>query len=282
MIIVRLMGGLGNQMFQYAFGRSLSIKYNVPLKIDLSFLKNKNQGPNFIYRDYDLDVFKIDPDMVDLNIDTIENFHTVNEINFHYSEREVSEISDFLKRNIPVLICGHWQSPFYFMDSADTIRKDFCFKNEVEKTSDDSVLSILEKIKKTNSVAINIRRTDYLNTSYHGVFGTEYVNHAKRIIESSIVDPHYFIFSDDVEWCRENIAFDNSTLVDHSYKGEKFSYYLQLMKNCKNFIIPNSSFAWWSSWLNDDQSKIVVCPKKWFTNSSINTSDLIPSDWIRI
>jgi hypothetical protein len=112
--------------------------------------------------------------------------------------------------------------------------------------------------------------------------GTDYISNAKKIVESKVENPHYFIFSDDVEWCKENIKFENMTLVDHSYKGDRFSYYLQLMSNCKHFIIPNSSFAWWSAWLNTNQDKVVVAPKQWFTDSNINTNDLIPSSWIRI
>lgn len=282
MIIVRLMGGLGNQMFQYSFGRSLSIKLNVPFKIDLSFLNNKNQGPNFVYRDYDLDVFKIDTDLIDLNTDSIGYFHTINEKNFHFTESNISEIHDFIGRGISVLICGYWQSPLYFEGYEDVIRRDFSFFNTIDGLADSHIVSMLQKIKNSNSVAVNIRRTDYLNTNFHGVFGIDYVAEAKKIIENNIKDPHYFIFSDDVEWCRENILTENSTIVDHSYKGEKFSYYLQLLKECSSFIIPNSSFAWWASWLNEESSKIVVCPKKWFSDGNINTSDLIPKGWIRI
>jgi hypothetical protein len=71
-------------------------------------------------------------------------------------------------------------------------------------------------------------------------------------------------------------------IVDHTYKGNKFEIYLELMKSCKHFIIPNSTFAWWAAWLSDNKNKIVVCPQKWFTESKINTNDLIPSNWIRI
>jgi hypothetical protein len=282
MIIVRLMGGLGNQMFQYSFGRAMSIKFKTDLKIDLSFLKNKNNGPNFIYRDYDLDLFEIDPDLIDMNMDNIGPVHTINELNFHYTESVISEISEFLGRGIPVLLCGYWQSPLYFRNCTDLIRKDFTFKNNIIDSEENKVLDMLDRIKCSNSVVINIRRTDYLNTDHHGVFGMDYVDSAKIIIESKIKTPHYFIFSDDIEWCRKNIIFSNSTIVDHSYMGDKFGYYLQLMKNCNDFIIPNSSFAWWASWLNENENKTVVCPKRWFTNPSINTQDLIPSNWIRI
>jgi hypothetical protein len=120
-----------------------------------------------------------------------------------------------------------------------------------------------------------------IHTDFHGVMGNDYIMRAVDIIESKIENPTYFIFSDDVEWCKENIHLKNMKIVDHSYAGEKFNYYLQLMISCKHFIIPNSSFAWWSAWLNTNSDKIVIAPKNWF-NVDIDTSDLIPDNWIRI
>lgn len=141
---------------------------------------------------------------------------------------------------------------------------------------------MLYKIKSSNSVLLNVRRTDYLNTHYHGVMDKEYLEKGIEIIKSKIEKPYFFLFSDDIEWCKENLKYEDMTIVDHSYKGDRFSYYLQLMMNCKNFIIPNSSFAWWAAWLNNDDDKVVICPKNWFTDSKIDTSDLIPENWIRI
>jgi hypothetical protein len=275
MIVVTLMGGMGNQMFQYALGRNLSLKYNIPLKIDLSFLKNKNMGANFIYRDYDLNIFNV---YEDFEIGQV-NVKRINEPNFQYS----SNISDMVT-NSPgdnFLLNGYWQTPKYFEEFEEQIRKDFTFRDKVED-ADDHIKDMLVKIKSTNSVLLNVRRTDYLNTNYHGVMGNEYLDKGVELIESKVENPHYFLFSDDVEWCKENIKYENMTIVDHSYKGDRFSYYLQLMKNCKHFIIPNSSFAWWAAWLNEGEDKIVITPEKWFTDSNINTSDLIPDNWIRI
>lgn len=279
MIIVKLMGGMGNQMFQYAFGRNLSIKYNVPLKIDLSFLKNRNMGHNFVYRDYDLDIFHVHSDF---EIGYINNLYTANEPHFHYSQNFINAIENTLKSGNSILLDGYWQSYLYFKEYEEIIREDFKFRDNVELTNNNEIDQMVKKIKESNSVLINVRRTDYLNTNFHGVMGMDYINNARTIIESKVDNPHYFIFSDDVDWCRENMKFDNMTIVDHSYKGEKFGYYLQLMSKCKHFIIPNSSFAWWAAWMNTDDSKIVISPKQWFTDNNINTNDLIPSNWIRI
>jgi hypothetical protein len=276
MIITRLAGGLGNQMFQYAFARALSIKYNTNLKIDLSFLKNRNMGPNFTYRNYELDIFNV---VEDFN-PTFENCIRFDEPHLNYSKEIVDNINRQIDKDI--MIDGYWQSVKYFEESKSVIKSDFTFKSLVDDSSVDKIKLMLDDIRSTNSVMLNIRRTDFLNNDFHGVMGLDYINKSTELLESKIDNPKYFIFSDDIEWCEENIKLNNMVIVDHSYKGDRFSYYLQLMKECKNFIIPNSSFAWWSAWLSDSPNKIVIAPKKWFTNESINTSDLIPSDWIRI
>ena len=276
MIITRLAGGLGNQMFQYAFARALSIKYKTNLKIDLSFLKNRNMGPNFTYRNYELDIFNV---VEDFN-STFENCIRFDEPHLNYSKEIVDNINRQIDKDI--MIDGYWQSVKYFEESKSVIKSDFTFKSLVDDSSVDKIKLMLDDIRSTNSVMLNIRRTDFLNNDFHGVMGLDYINKSTELLESKIDNPKYFIFSDDIEWCEENIKLNNMVIVDHSYKGDRFSYYLQLMKECKNFIIPNSSFAWWSAWLSDSPNKIVIAPKKWFTNESINTSDLIPSDWIRI
>lgn len=277
MIIVKLSGGMGNQMFQYAFGRTLSLKFNTSLRIDLSFLNRRDLGDNFVYRNYDLDLFNIEENLYMHDMQPL----TINEPHFEFSESFINYIGDLLNQDSDLLFEGVWQSPLYFKGCEEQIRTDFKFKNDVN-VSNSYIRDMLHNIRVKNSVLINVRRTDYLHTNFHGVMGLEYINKAKEIIEYKIENPHYFIFSDDMEWCKENLNFENMTLVDHTYKGVRFDYYLQLMSNCKHFIIPNSSFAWWSAWLSRSQNKIVITPEQWFSDGNINTKDLIPDNWIRI
>ena len=277
MVITRLMGGMGNQMFQYAFARNLSIETKSDLRIDLSFLQKKDQPEGFVFRNYDLDIFNVKE-----NFDLPENVEiiTVNEPHYEYSQQVTDSVINNLNNNKNTLILGYWQSPKYFEKNEDTIRKEFSLKLGIENKS--NLLKIREDINTKKSVAINIRRTDYLNNGFHGVMGKEYVDSAISIIENQIENPHYFIFSDDIKWCEENLKYNNSTIVSHDYKGEKFEDYMMLMSECNHFIIPNSSFAWWSAWLNNNPDKIVISPKNWFANSGMNTNDLIPESWIRI
>lgn len=278
MIVTKLMGGLGNQMFQYAMCRNLSIKYNRDIKIDKSFLERRDLGSHFTYRDYDLDIFNI---IEDFEVSNEQNIPIFSEPHFHHTTKLTDEINSFLEQNSNVMFEGYWQSQLYFIENESQIKKELSFKNKIESEGG-HINFILNEIKSKESVMLNIRRTDYLNNNFHGVLGLDYVNKAKEIIESKIKNPHYFIFSDDVDWCIENLSSENSTIVSHEYKGEKFSHYLQLMSSCKNFIIPNSTFAWWSVFLSENNNKIVVSPKNWFTDGSINTESLIPSDWIRV
>jgi len=276
MIIVKLMGGMGNQMFQYSFGKFLSYKYNLPLKIDLSFLKNRNMGPNFVYRDYDLDLFNISEDF---DIRPTKSVYLISEPKFDFSDRIIEQLE---KLDGHFYINGYWQSYKYFEPIIDQIVESFELKKPIMMSGDIRIIEMLNQIKNNNSVLINIRRTDYLNTDFHGVLSNDYVMKGIDIIKNKVDNPHYFIFSDDIQWCRDNIKIENMTIVDHSYKGDRFGWYLELMKSCKHFIIPNSTFAWWSAFLNQSNDKIVIAPKKWFNDPTIITDDLIPKNWIRI
>ncbi|MFH1292396.1 MAG: alpha-1,2-fucosyltransferase [bacterium] len=297
MIVVRLMGGMGNQMFQYAVGKQLALKRGVELKLDLGFLLDRTPRKNFVFRNYDLDLFNVDVQIADkddaldykyydsvivrklVNLKTRlfnNKYKVVEEKNFHFD-------STILNLTDNSYLIGHWQSYRYFENIADIIKKDFCFKNNLGEKA----FELSQKIKAENSICLNVRRGDYINipqaNQHHGVCAMDYFNQAVEFMNSEVDNPQYYIFSDDIAWCRENFKLEApSFFVDHQYKEDRFSGYLQLMKSCQHFIIPNSTFAWWAAWLSEYQDKVVVAPKKWFNNPKINTQDLIPSDWIRI
>ena len=113
--------------------------------------------------------------------------------------------------------------------------------------------------------------------------GSDYFKKAESILKGQIANPVYYVFSDEIEWCERHLKFDKETVfVSHDYAGQKFQDYLRLMTSCNHYIIPNSSFAWWAVWFNMNKDKIVIAPKMWFNDPSLNTTDLTPASWIRI
>jgi hypothetical protein len=303
MIIVQLQGGMGNQMFQYALGRALSLKNNVSLGLDLNFLEDRtprdtflqkrfSKWGTFVFRNYDLGIFNIDAKIV-----------SQKEIPFFYksffSGTAMIYADAFRKKFFPgknieksfnydkdvsllgsnAYLMGSWQSFKYFDDIEDVIREDFKLKNKI---SDKSQV-LMNEISSCESLCINVRRADFLDNSHHGTIGNEYYNMAISIISQTRKIDKIYVFSDDMAWCEENLSFSYPTMfVNHEYAGKKFEEYLALMIACKNFIIPNSTFGWWAAWLSGEKDKVVIAPKKWFADGSEDGRDLIPENWIRV
>lgn len=272
MIVVKLKGGLGNQMFQYAFGRSLAIKHNTGLFLDLSYLKDRTRKAFFQFRDYELDFFNVVSEVLE-NCNE-ENLKIQKEHHFHFDHKAL----DYPDNSY---LDGYWQSEKYFKEYENEIRNDFTFKNQLPK--DAKVLE--EKILNTNSVCIHIRHgftNNIKDRIYHGFTGRNYVNKSIRLIKKSIANPVFFIFSDNQEWCQRNIKTDCPTyFIENEVMLENVEYF-QLMTFCKHFVIANSSFSWWGAWLSNNPNKIVIAPKRWFRLSFNRTKDLLPENWIKI
>lgn len=279
MIVAKLMGGLGNQMFQYAAAKNYSLINDLPLRIDTSFLENRNRGADFVYRDYDLDLLSVVDD-----IWTPGKGHvTVRERQFHYSEDAYQQADRFIAENtgFDLIFNGYWQSPKYFTEHVEEIRELYKFKNPVSKKRG-GFKDLFNEIDSCESVMIHVRRGDYLNTNYHGVVSDEYIKQAAKVLRGKLSKVKFFVFSDDLDWCKANIKLRNCFFVEQKFTGDRFEYYIQLMSRCKHHIISNSTYSWWSAWLSNNPDQHVIAPKKWFTDPSINTDDLIPEKWTRI
>lgn len=296
MITVRLSGGIGNQMFQYAFGRALSLKYGVSLALDLTFLNHRVKmpnilRPNFVFRTFDLDVFNIDAKIAQptdisfwnrpffkgwpmIVIDAI-----LRKLAFLPGwEKRFSFNEEILKLGPNAYLQGFWQSENYFSNIASTIRNDFTLKKPISKIS----MELLEKIKKTESLCIHLRRT-HGGGSFHKKYNMDYYENGIKYIEKEREIDKIYVFSDDISWCKNNLSFSYPTMfVDSEYAGRKGEEHLYLMSMCKYFIIPNSTFSWWGAWLSTRKDKIVIVPQKWYKNESIKIDDLIPKEWIKI
>jgi hypothetical protein len=295
MIYIQLNGGLGNQMFQYAFARKLTIKYKTELFFDEKLLKNKNS--RHTVRSFELNVFNIHK--INYDISYFKNFvfifyRIINilAIRFglnslqtprYFIERKFSYNKSVVKIKGDCFLSGYWQSPLYFQSIESVIRKDFKFP----KLQHSNNIAFAEKIKKTNSVAVHFRRGDFLNSRDHGIHGTcslKYYQSAISYVLNKIEEPIFFIFSDDQKWVKENFNFVSNSYYISGNNGKSSYRDMQLMSECKHNIIANSSFSWWGAWLNSNPDKIVIAPKQWFSIDNLNkeTKDLIPETWIRL
>lgn len=285
MIVIHHWGGLGNQMFQYATGYALAKRLNTELKIDISdYNVVTTEG---VQRDYEMSIFNLSPPFAskkDLNkffkprriIDSLLFFRYSQYIqkNYHYTE----EIND-IKNN--TMIMGSWQSEKFFRDFSTEIRKELAFKEPLRNIHND----IISLINNTNSISLHIRRGDYIShEKYNKLIGPcsiQYYEKAINIASSKVNDPHFFVFSDDLEWVKENLRIDFPHNYISSNQG-KYSYEdMYLMSLCKHNIISNSSFSWWGAWLNNNPEKIVIAPNPWM-DGDLNSKDVVPETWIKI
>jgi hypothetical protein len=291
MIVTRLIGGLGNQMFQYAAGRRLALKLGAELKLDISgFRQYKN-------RQYELNIFNILENIA--SNEEIQSYKrkrltilnkvgqkilgkAFNRFQIHYQEKNFHFDGAVLNLSHDTYLEGYWQSEKYFQDISQTIRKDFSLKYPPDYNNE----KILKHIDSTNSVSLHIRRGDYESCSStnkrHGTCEMDYYNRSAQEICALIQNPHFFIFTDDPNWTRKNLTISNPySIVDQNYPNKNHED-MRLMSNCKHHIIANSTFSWWAAWLNNKPGKMVYAPISWFADAHINTRDLLPKDWIKI
>ncbi|MFA6520734.1 MAG: alpha-1,2-fucosyltransferase [Candidatus Paceibacterota bacterium] len=274
MIVVRLKGGLGNQMFQYALGRVLALKNQTELRLDTGFFDLNLK--NITKRSYDLDLFNIKAELTQSSnlVWALRKIFKIKgqEKSFTFDKKILSITGN-------VYLEGYWQGPKYFEGFEAEIRKDFTLKNSPAQ----NIQALAREIENTNSLCIHVRRGDYVGNKNHEVVNNEYYRKGIESISRKTIIDKIYVFSDDTEWCKNNLKFEFPTMfVGPEYAGEKGEGHIYLMSKCKNFIIANSSFSWWAAWLSEHENKIVICPKQWFPDTSIDTSDLIPASWIRI
>lgn len=272
-------------MFQYAVGRNLALRNHTGLILDISGFKK------YPLRTYSLNSFKIQaqtfeetstPSLSGELLKKIffwskskkENTDFVNE-KYFYFDPEVLNMPDGSK------LSGYWQSEKYFTDIKYLIKKDFTLK----KTSS-GCRKWKNAIIKTQSVSIHVRRGDYVTDptthEYHGISTMQYYRKAISIISVKIKNPHFFIFSDDARWVETHMKLNYPYEIISEKIPLSDCEEMVLMSKCKHNIITNSTFSWWGAWLNDNSKKMVIVPKKWFTDPAINTDDLIPKAWMKI
>lgn len=292
MIISKIYGGLGNQLFQYALGRYLALKNNTELKLDISLLENKQE--NVTYRKFELKNLNIEAKIAseeEINKIKRENLKGLSKSVYwrlqyrkpYHKQNIIKEKNFTFDNNIldcknNVFLDGYWQSHYYF----DNIRAVLLDELTPKHPLDDIEKKYLDKISNSNSVSVHIRRGDYLTNSKNKEIylniNLDYFKSAINFIESQSENVSFYIFSDDMEWAKNNIKQKNINFVD----VDKPVISLYLMRKCQHHIIANSTFGWWGAWLNEKKNKIVISPKEWFASDSVlKTTDLIPEKWIK-
>lgn len=268
---IKFTGGLGNQMFQYAFYRSMQ-EHGINVKANIMDFR-------ICTREFEL--LEIFPE-VQVEFDRDNKFDSYkNALSYHelYCENRDGIYDCSVFNRMDTSFIGYWQTEKYFYEIADKIRKEFTFN-----INDSYLIKIAKEISEmSDSVSLHVRRGDYLQDpgKYGGICTTDYYMKAIEYIKSKVNSPCFFIFSDDLKWVRDNLFVENAVYMDKSmFKTYRNWYDMYLMTCCKHNVIANSSFSWWGAWLNSNEKKIVVAPKKWLNGEE--TFDIWPSGWIKI
>lgn len=262
MIVTRLIGGIGNQMFQYAAGRAVAYRTGQSLKLDISAFGKIDKK-----REYSLFPFNIIEDFATPK--DIINIKVYREPHFEFDPNALNMVGN-------TYMIGYWQSHKYFKNISNIIKRDFTLKEEINT-------KILFSILTNNSVSLHVRRGDYISdeatNAFHGACSMRYYNKAIGEVGNRIKDPHFFVFSDDINWCKNEFAPNYPvTFVEKNKDFED----LYLISKCKHHIIANSAFSWWGAYLSSNLNKIVIAPGQWFNKADLDTRDLLLNRWLKL
>jgi hypothetical protein len=297
LVVARLIGGLGNQMFQYATGRALALRRGAALRLDVTGFAAVGAHTK---RWYELDALAIHGDVAsdaDLawfhgagkpGLSLLDHMLRLLRIDRPrgawpiYRERHFQFDPAVPDLPAPVYLDGYWQSERYFSDIAGLLRQEFTAKAPLDQEN----AALAGAIDATNAVSLHVRRGDYVSDPttnwFHGTCTPDYYRRAVDCVNARAGVPHLFVFSDDQQWTRANLHFGVPTTFVGANPPDCGYRDMQLMARCRHHIIANSSFSWWGAWLNPSREKIVVAPQQWFSSTSNDTRDLIPANWVRL
>jgi hypothetical protein len=292
-ISIYLQGGLGNQLFQYAAAKALAEYYQCNLILDCSWFKYP--PPGVTKRNLDLDFLNISckqmqsqvpskrKNKIALLLSSFLPFGPIVKIerNAFYFNKSLLNLNGLNKRDLALI--GYWQSYKYFEKIRPLLQNEF----RVLPSVDAFYQPKLDKIRSTESVMLHIRRGDYVSSpsaaKMHGALGIKYYLSAIDLILEKVINPHFFVFSDDLPWAKEALPKNlNISFVENSLKLDAAAQELQLMRECKHHIIANSSLSWWGAWLKNDPDGLVLAPNRWISDKNLDLSDLLPPNWQRL
>lgn len=286
MIIVKIVGGLGNQMFQYAYAKALQdSEYEVKLDVT-AFNKYRLHG-GFQLDHYKTDIqIANDDDIKKFGINTIKS-KLISKIGMlprsQILESSASFDKYFLQPEDNIHIVGYFQSYKYFLSVDKLLRKQFNISTELS----DYGKSVHKEIQESGQTcSIHVRRGDYLlkKNANHVVLPIEYYKRSIEFYKKNFGNIKFFVFSDDIEWARNFFSSEEYVIVGSGTNRNPHED-IELMKMCSHNIIANSTFSWWAAWLNPNEIKCVTVPSMWFVNVEQNKvvfEDLIPEEWCKI
>ena len=292
MVISHIIGGLGNQMFQFAAGRALSLRKGVPLRLDI-----RDFAGYALHNGYELNrIFTINAQLASKSdVSSVLGWRASSPIRRRLFRKQLklfrgnklfvdTQFSSWSQINeVPEnsYLMGNWQTEKYFMEFQETIRTDFTFKMPLNEKN----ANLAEQVSNSIAVSLHVRRGDIASNPaslvFHGLCSMDYYHKAIAYVVARVDNPTFYIFSDDVSWVRENLHIDFPChYIDHN-KGKESYNDMRLMSLCNHHIIANSSFSWWGAWLNPRIGKIVVAPQKWFA-AEFDASDIVPATWVKL
>ena len=290
MIVSQIIGGLGNQLFQYSAGRALALRLGENYVIDTSSFKNYSFHNGFELANlFNVNIQEASKSEL-INLLGYRSVSPLKKILIHprskiiackpfVFEPSLSYWSGFEHINDDSYLIGNWQSEKYFKSIEAVIREDLKFKPLLSFINK----KIIDDMSKSDSIAIHVRRGDYAKSkkalNIHGLCSIQYYEFAILMMIEKLKNPKFFIFSDDIEWVKANLNIKYPhVFISHNTGNASFND-MRLMASCQHNIIANSSFSWWGAWLNPNQKKIVIAPAKWFANPLWVNNDIIPSEW---
>jgi hypothetical protein len=291
-VLVRLVGGLGNQLFQYATARTIAVRNNAELVFDLSWFSTASD------RTYALAPFSVSAKILrDTRMMQTSRLQSLWERLAHrlvrnsglkkfscpvFSERHFHFDPAVLDVRLPIYLDGYFQSERYFSECADLIR----FELQLVAPPTENAQKILEMIRSSEAVCLHVRRGDYVanatTQAFHGICSLDYYRQGFALAAAGMRNPIVFVFSDEPLWVQDNLKLDAPTVIVDIHGPNQAHEDLRLMAACRNFVIANSSFSWWAAWLGEYSSKRVIAPKQWFATASNDTRDLLPAEWVRV
>lgn len=285
MKIVRFLGGLGNQMFQYAFYMALEHQFK-EVKADINGYNNYNLHNGFELEPvFGIEIEKAstfaiklyDPSCREWSIRKLRRI--LNLKNAYQEEKILFSYDDSIFRDQSnCLYWGYWQNEQYFSKIASLIRDRFKFKTPLDEQNN----ALAEEILSSNSISVHIRRGDYLKDPLlGGICDVAYYKRSIDLMTFKVQMPKYIIFSDDIDWCRNNLQLTDPIFVSWN-KGKRSYIDMQLMSLCKHNIIANSSFSWWAAWLNNNEKKIVIAPQNWVNDPLYKNINIAQKEWLSI